>query len=147
MGKFYKICMVIVKQPFTKMQTGHDAQQALKSFMTHHTGLQSTGSRPEEERMKFILMRILCMLLETNGVGKLSLNDFLSSSFLDLHQDHLRQMMDFLSNQYHIWILHNFLMEVPHLNVEFHDGDMLPRIRTENEVRKSTLSLCAFHGR
>jgi hypothetical protein len=76
-----------------------------------------------EELMKFILARIKRMLLETHRVGELSLNEFFSSSFLDLHREHLRQMMDFLSNPDHVWILCRFLMEVPHLNVEFRNGD------------------------
>ena len=76
-----------------------------------------------EELMKFILARFKRMLLETHGLGELSLKEFFSSSFLDLHRDHLRQMMDFLSNQDMVWILLRFLMEVPGLNVEFRNGD------------------------
>lgn len=76
-----------------------------------------------EELMKFTLARFKRMLLETHGVGELSLNLFFSSSFLDLHRDHLRQMMDFLSKSDHVWILLRFLMEVPGLNVEFRNGD------------------------
>jgi hypothetical protein len=76
-----------------------------------------------EELMKFILARIKRMLLETHRVGELSLNEFFSSSFLDLHREHLHQMMDFLSNPDHVWILCRFLMEVPHLNVEFRNGE------------------------
>ena len=76
-----------------------------------------------EELMKFILARVKRMLLETHRVGELSLNEFFSSSFLDLHREHLHQMMDFLSNPDHVWILCRFLMEVPHLNVEFRNGE------------------------
>lgn len=75
--------------------------------------------------MKTIVVKLISFLLATHGVRNLSLSEFFSTAFLDLSPDHLRQMMDFLSNQNHVWILNRILMEIPKLNVDFlHNDDV-----------------------
>ncbi len=68
-----------------------------------------------EQIIKTILTRIMKALL--SGVDSVSLHEIFQSDFLDLSQDRLRQVMDFLSNTDNIWCLHRILMEMKKLNV------------------------------
>ena len=148
MGLLYKICMVIVKQPFTKMPNGSTAQQAaaLESFMTRSTNPQPTRTLPEaidkqvqvddpppreekkrkfspEELMSTVLSKLTRSLLATHGLGELSLFDFFWTAFLDMSPENLRQMIEFLSNEDNKWRLQRILMEVAQLKVVFRNGD------------------------
>lgn len=73
----------------------------------------------KKQLMKTIVVKLMSFLLATHGVRNLSLREFFSTAFLDLSPDHLRQIMDFLSNQNHVWILNRILMEIPKLKVDF----------------------------
>jgi hypothetical protein len=77
-----------------------------------------------EELMRTVLSRLTLSLLATQGVGEISLCDFFWTAFLDMSPEHLRQMMEFLSNDDTLWRLQRILMEVPHLNVKIHDKDL-----------------------
>jgi hypothetical protein len=77
-----------------------------------------------EELMRTVLSRLTLSLLATHGVRALSLNDFFWTAFLDMSPEHLRQMMEFLSNDDTLWRLQRILMEVPHLNVKIHNKDL-----------------------
>jgi hypothetical protein len=72
-----------------------------------------------EDLVKTILTRLMTSLLSTHGIASISLRKFFQTEFLNLSPDHLRQMMDFLSNTDHISIMKRILMEIPFLDVEF----------------------------
>ena len=76
-----------------------------------------------KDLMKTFFNRMIECLLQMRGC-EVSLNGFIENAFLDLSPNHLHQLMDFLSSQNTIWILQRILMEVPHLNVAFGDGDV-----------------------
>ena len=69
--------------------------------------------------IKTIVVKLMLFLLATHGVRNLSLSKFFSTAFLDLCPDHLRQIMDFLYNKNHVWILNRILMEIPKLKLDF----------------------------
>ena len=73
--------------------------------------------------MKMILTEIMKALL--SGVDSVSLHEIFQSGFLDLSQDRLRQVMDFLSNTDNVWCLHRILMEMNKLKVHFEEDDVL----------------------
>jgi len=75
-----------------------------------------------EQRMKCVLTQIMKALL--SGVSRVSLHEIFQSGFLDLSKDHLRQVMDFLSNPDNLWCLHRILMEMKNLNVSFEGDDV-----------------------
>ena len=72
--------------------------------------------------MKTILTQIMKALL--SGVSRVSLHQIFQSGFLDLSQDRLRQVMDFLSNTDNVWCLHRILMEMKSLIVSFEGDDV-----------------------
>jgi hypothetical protein len=76
----------------------------------------------KEQVMKTILTRIMKPLL--SGVDSVSIHEIFQSGFLDLSQDHLCQVMDFLSNTDNIWCLLRILMEMKNLNVSFEGDDV-----------------------
>lgn len=76
-----------------------------------------------EELISTVLSKLTRSLLATHGLGELSLFDFFWTAFLDMSPEHLRQMMEFLSNEDNKWRLQRILMEVPRLNVVFRNGD------------------------
>jgi hypothetical protein len=75
-----------------------------------------------EQIMKSILTQIMNALL--SGVGRISLHEIFQSGFLDLSQDRLRQVMEFLSNPDNVWCLHRILMEMKNLKVSFEKDDV-----------------------
>ena len=75
-----------------------------------------------EQIIKTILTRIMKALL--SGVDSVSLHEIFQSGFLDLSQDLLRQVIDFLSNTNNVWCLHRILMEMKNLNVSFEGDDV-----------------------
>lgn len=75
-----------------------------------------------EQIIKSVLTQIMKSLL--NGVSPVSLHEIFQSAFLDLSQDRLRQVMDFLSNPDNLWCLHRILMEMNSLIVSFKGDDV-----------------------
>jgi len=51
-----------------------------------------------EDLVKTILTRLMISLLATHGIASISLSKFFQTEFLDLSPDHLRQVLNFLSN-------------------------------------------------
>ena len=88
----------------------------------HRNGDQRVFS--PEELISTVLSKLTRSLLATHGLGELSLNDFFLTAFLDMSPEHLRQMMEFLSNEDNKWRLQRILMEVPQLNVRIHNKDV-----------------------
>jgi len=75
-----------------------------------------------EQIIKSVLTQIMKALL--SGGSRISLHQIFQSGFLDLSQDRLRQVMDFLSNTDNVWCLHRILMEMKSLIVSFEENDV-----------------------
>ena len=78
-----------------------------------------------EDLVKTILTRLMIALLDSHGIASISLSKFFQTEFLDLSQDHLRQVLNFLSNPDNLWCLHRILMEMKNLNVYVGKDDLL----------------------
>lgn len=88
------------------------------------TQKQCVKKQTNEQLFKTLLVKIMLSLLETHGVVELSLDEFFSTAFLSLPPDHLRQMMEFLSNPDNVWVFRRILMEIPHLGFTQRDNDI-----------------------
>ncbi len=84
-----------------------------------------------KEIMKIVLAKLMLFLLGTHGVRTLSMNTFFELAFLDLEQEKLRQMMEFLSDPKNVWILSRFLMEIQKLDVSFSEEDITLKLGEE----------------
>lgn len=91
---------------------------------SHHRNGDKQRVFSPEELISTVLSKLTRSLLATHGLGELSLCDFFWTAFLDMSPEHLRQMMEFLSNEDNKWRLQRILMEVPHLNVRIHNKDV-----------------------
>jgi len=76
-----------------------------------------------EQLIESVLAQIMKPLL--SGVSPVSLHEIFQSAFLDLSQDRLHQVMEFLSNPDNLWCLHRILMEMKNLIVSFEGDDVL----------------------
>jgi len=75
-----------------------------------------------EQIIKSVLTQIMKALL--SGGSRISLHQIFQSGFLDLSQDRLRQVMNFLSNTDNVWCLQRILMEMKSLIVSFEGDDV-----------------------
>jgi hypothetical protein len=91
---------------------------------SHHRNGDKQRVFSPEELISTVLSKLTRSLLATHGLGELSLCDFFWTAFLDMSPEHLRQMMEFLSNEDNKWRLQRILMEVPQLNVRIHNKDV-----------------------